>query len=294
MQLSDSYRKKTVLKLFLETVAAQPNATAARIKQNGVYQSVSWDTIARDARLTSLGLMALGIAPNDHVSILAGTRLEWIVADLGVLGAAAITVPIYQSNPAPDCAYILNHADAVAVVVEDEKQLAKIKAVRSELKALKHVIIIDGKGDGGEVISLAELQEKGRAYGDDNPGAYEKRSDALTPDMPLTIIYTSGTTGNPKGAVLTHSNMAYEAEALSAINVLTREDEQLLFLPMAHVFRQSDRGRLVPHRPRDGLRREPRQARAKHGRDPSHHMCSVPGVSERSRQSVAGGINRAA
>ncbi len=236
MQVPDTYRKKTVLKLFLEQVAAQPNATAARVKKNGAFQPVTWDEMAKEARLTTLGLMSLGIAAEERVCILGSTRLEWIICDLGVLGAAAVTVPIYHSNPASDCAYIVNHAEAVAIFVEDEKQLAKIRELRSEMPALKHIVIMEGRGDGSEVISLADLQARGKDYGEQNPGAYEKRNESLQPDTPLTIIYTSGTTGAPKGAVLSHSNMVYEADGMASIGVVERSAEQLLFLPMAHVF----------------------------------------------------------
>src|SRR4051812_38922728 len=112
--------KKTVLGMFHDTVARQPNATAARIKVQGVYQPTTWAEMAKQAREISLGLMSLGVQPEERVCILAGTRLEWVTSDLGVLGTAAVTVPIYQSNPAPDCAYIVENCGAVAIFVEDE------------------------------------------------------------------------------------------------------------------------------------------------------------------------------
>lgn len=234
--IADTYRKKNVLKLFLEQVATRPNATAARVKKDGVFAPVTWADMGRRARLISEGLLSLGVNANDKVCILAGTRLEWVECDLGVLGCAATTVPIYQSNPAPDCEYIVDNCGAVAIFVEDDKQLAKITAVRSKLPSLKLIITMDGKSEGSDIVSLADLMEKGRAYNAANPTGYEQRSAQLTPDSLLTIIYTSGTTGNPKGAALTHSNMVYEAEAMASVNVLHTDDDELLFLPMAHVF----------------------------------------------------------
>jgi long-chain acyl-CoA synthetase len=238
-KVPDTYRQKNVVTLFWEQVASQPNAVAARIKKGGVYQTVSWDEMGRAAKLNAHGLMALGIQPEDRVSILAGTRLEWVTADLGVLGAGAITVPIYQSNPAPDCAYIVNHAEAVAIFVEDAKQLAKIRDVQAQLKTLRHVIVMEGPKealDGLQVLTLDELQSQGAAYAEQNPGHYDKRTATLRPDSTLTIIYTSGTTGAPKGAMITHSNMVYESDTMNATNLVVREDEQLFFLPLAHIF----------------------------------------------------------
>ncbi|MCC6809935.1 MAG: long-chain fatty acid--CoA ligase [Deltaproteobacteria bacterium] len=231
----EPHKKKTMLKVFLEQVAAQPNGTAARIKQNGVYQGLTWDYLARRAKDVSLGLISLGVQPGERVCILGSTRIEWIIADLGVLGSAAITVPIYQSNPAPDCEYIVNNCGAVAIFVEDKKQLQKIKD--SKAPGLKHIIVWDAEGvTGGNIVSLQDLEQKGKDYGAQNAGAYEKRTEALTPETPLTIIYTSGTTGNPKGAVLSHANMVYEAQALHDTGIIGKDDDQLLFLPMAHVF----------------------------------------------------------
>jgi long-chain acyl-CoA synthetase len=229
----DAHRKKTILKVFLEQVASQPNGTAARIKKDGVYQGLTWDYLARRSKDVSLGLMALGVQPGDRICILGSTRIEWVICDLGVLGAACVTVPIYHSNPASDCEYIVENCGAVVIIVENDKQLAKVD--RSKLKALKHVISMDQTKDSS-VLTLSDLEKKGSEYGAQNSGAYEKRGEALTPDTPLTIIYTSGTTGAPKGAVLTHSNMVYEANALNDTGIIGRDDDQLLFLPMAHVF----------------------------------------------------------
>jgi long-chain acyl-CoA synthetase len=232
---TDLHRKKTMLKIFLEQVAAQPNGVAARIKQNGVFTGVTWDAMGRRSKDIALGLMALGVQGGDRVCILGSTRLEWVLCDLGVLGAAAITVPIYHSNPSADCEYILGNCGAVAIVVEDQKQLAKIVDAKSRLPALKHIVIIDGETNE-QVISLADLEQKGRDHGAQHLGAFEKRTEALTPDTPLTIIYTSGTTGAPKGAVLSHANLAYEAVAMSETGITSKDDDQLLFLPMAHIF----------------------------------------------------------
>lgn len=224
-----------MLHVFWDTAKRYANDTAVRSKIGGAYQAQTWRELGVIAREISLGLVSLGIQPKEHVSILAGTRMEWVAADLGILGAGAITVPIYQSNPAPDCAYIVQNAGSRAVFIDDDKQLAKIHAHRKEMPTLAHVIHMTASSAEG-YIGWEELREKGRAYDAANPRAYGERMATLTPQTPLTIIYTSGTTGAPKGAILSHGNMMFEANALNEMNIVSHEDDQLLFLPMAHVF----------------------------------------------------------
>ena len=225
----------SMLHVFWDTATRLAERTAVRSKKGGSYQPMTWKELGTAAREVSLGLVALGIAPGEHVSILGGTHVGWVEADLGILGAGAITVPIYQSNPAADCAYVIQNAGARAVFVDEDKQLAKINAHRKEMPTLAHVIHMNAPSSEG-VIGWDELRAKGRAYDLANPKVYAERMATLTPQTPLTIIYTSGTTGAPKGAILSHGNMMFEANSLNEMNIISSEDDQLLFLPMAHVF----------------------------------------------------------
>ena len=224
-----------MLHVFWDTVQRLGERTAVRSKLGGAYQPMTWKELGSIAREVSLGLVALGIAPGEHVSILGGTQVGWIEADLGILGAGAITVPIYQSNPAPDCAYVVQNAGSRAIFVDDDKQLAKINAHRSAMPSLAHVIHMTAASGEG-YIGWDELRAKGRDYDKAHPDTYAQRMATLTPQTPLTIIYTSGTTGAPKGAILSHGNMMYEAGTLDELKIISKDDDELLFLPMAHVF----------------------------------------------------------
>ncbi len=179
-------------------------------------------------------LIRLGVQPGERVSICAQTRIEWVVIDMAILHAGAVTVPIYQSNLPDECQYIVENSGAGVVFTEDEAQTKKFRLERSRLPNVKKVIQICGEVHerDGWAIPLSEFLETGEAH---DPELQERRK-SVTKDSILTLIYTSGTTGRPKGVVTTHDNMIYEAEAIAAANIVRTDDIQLLFLPMAHVF----------------------------------------------------------
>ncbi len=182
---------------------------------------VSYAQLAAAVREIAAGLERLGIEPGDRVAILAGTRPEWTLADLGILWAGATVVPIYHTSSPSECAYILGHAGVRAIFCEDEAQLAKLD--RSALPELEHAILLVGAAAGA--LTLAEL----RAGGTREHAAESRPQDVAT------IIYTSGTTGPPKGCVVTHASL------LATVDMYERELELgsgplivYLFLPLAH------------------------------------------------------------
>jgi long-chain acyl-CoA synthetase len=169
------------------------------------------------------------------VAILATTRLEWCLADIGSTLGGFVTVPIYPSNLPDQVEYILAHSRARAVFVEDESQYNKVAGVRARLPHLSSVVMMTGGVEGKEGAStLTALRERGKAHGSSNPGALEARAEEILPTDDLTIIYTSGTTGPPKGVVTRHSNYAFNVtSALEAVHV-PRGAMFLQFLPLAH------------------------------------------------------------
>jgi long-chain acyl-CoA synthetase len=169
------------------------------------------------------------------VAILATTRLEWCLSDIGATLGGFVTVPIYPSNLPDQVEYILAHSRARVVFAEDDSQYNKIAGVRSRLPHLSNVVMMTGVAEGKEGAStLAALRERGKAHGSSNPGLLEARTEEILPTDDLTIIYTSGTTGPPKGVVTRHSNYAFNvSSALEAVNV-PRGSMFLQFLPLAH------------------------------------------------------------
>ncbi|MBO8184368.1 AMP-dependent synthetase/ligase [Streptomyces spirodelae] len=243
-------RPPSVATLFLERVEATPDAEAYRypvIRPAGEsegpdeWRSYSWREASERVFSIAAGLMDLGVRPEERVAIASGTRIEWILSDLGILCAGAATTTVYPSTNAAETAYILADSDSRVLIAEDADQLAKVRAHRDELPHLAHVVLIDGDpgaedAEGDWVLSFAELERRGAAYREKHPDAITKTVESLRSDQLATLIYTSGTTGKPKGVRLPQDAWSYMARAVPQTGLLHRDDVQYLWLPLAHVF----------------------------------------------------------
>ncbi len=227
---------KSVYELFQNTVATRKDKVAAQVKAGGAWRDITWGELDKQARAVAAGLVKIGVQPKQMVSVMSNTCIEWIAADLGILGAGATTVPVYQSNTPEDVAYILNDAGSVAIIVEDDVQLKKMRNIKAEVPQIKKVIAFKGTVEGPDEISWEQFLKDGEAYLAEHEAEVKTRADTLTPDDVLTLIYTSGTTGKPKGAIITHDNMLYESDATQKIGIISPDDIEYFFLPMAHVF----------------------------------------------------------
>ena len=173
------------------------------------------------------------------------SRLEWSIADLAILTAGAVTVPIYPTLTSSQFRYILLDAGVRVVIVADDVQVAKVREVWHELSTLETLVIFDvGRSDSGDpaVLSLAEVSGRGheRLIKEDGRGRlYREQSAAVSPDRLATIIYTSGTTGEPKGVMLSHRNIVSNVLACSEVLRLSFEDMALSFLPLSHSFERT-------------------------------------------------------
>ena len=203
---------------------------ALRIIRDGVATEVSYSELASRAEAIARGLIALGVEPGDRVGILGATTPEWTQADLGVLAAGATVVPVYHTNSPQECAYVLEHSEARAVLVEDASQAAKIAAVRHELPALEQVIAFT-EADGA--MPMRELIAAGESTAAEAPA---RARAALEPDAPATIVYTSGTTGPPKGCLITHANVLAAMDMYEHELSLDGRMVIFMFLPLAHVL----------------------------------------------------------
>jgi long-chain acyl-CoA synthetase len=231
-----SNRASSVPRMFLDRIAATPTAEAFRYPENGGWTTVTWQQVGQRVELLAAGLISLGIKPEERVALASGTRYEWVVVDFAILAAGAATTTVYPTTHAEDVAFIVANSGSRIVVAEDQKQVDKLIAHRAELPAVQNVVVIDGDGDGDWVITLSDLEQRGKQLLTDSPSAVTDRIDAIRPDQLATLIYTSGTTGKPKGVRLTQDSWTYTAAAMDALGVLSDKDLNYLWLPLAHAF----------------------------------------------------------
>ena len=229
-------RAASVPRMFVDRVLATPGAEAFRYPDDGGWTSVTWRQVGDRVALIAAGLISLGINPEERVALASGTRYEWVVVDFAILAAGAATTTVYPTTHAEDVAFIVANSGSRIVVAEDQTQVDKLIAHRAELPAVDKVVVIDGIGDGDWVITLNELEERGKQLLAESPTAVTDRVDAIRPDQLATLIYTSGTTGKPKGVRLTQDSWTYTAAAMDSLGVLSEKDLNYVWLPLAHAF----------------------------------------------------------
>jgi len=229
MTISDELSGATTgLDVWRLRVRASAAEVGFRAPEGAGWRSVTWAEADQEACEVAAGLAALGVEVGDRVCLLSQTRYEWLLGDLGSLRAGAVPVPIYATNTAEQCAYIVQDCGAKVVLVEDAAQLEKLVSLRSQLGSLTRLVYFAGDAHlerpdergrtsvalapvlaeaGSLALSFEELRAQGRAALAERPTVLDERARALVPSMTFTIIYTSGTTGNPKGVVLSHANI---------------------------------------------------------------------------------------
>ncbi len=227
--------------LFVDRVGKTPGGEAFRYRKGDEWLSLSWAQTKDRVFQLAAGLVDVGVQPQQRVAIASTTRIEWILADLAVLCAAAATTSVYPSTAAPDVAYILGDSESVAMFAEDHEQARK--ALEVALPNLRTIVLFDGDGadlgvDGQDItiLTLDQLAARGKARLEAEPDVVDDRIAGCGPEDLATLIYTSGTTGRPKGVRLVHDNWTYEGKAVSALNILGPDDVQYLWLPLSHVL----------------------------------------------------------
>jgi long-chain acyl-CoA synthetase len=231
-------RPTTVLDLFDRAARLRGPYAALRSRDaRGRWHATTWDDYATAVRQVAAALYALGIAPLERVGILATNRREWHEADLGVLAAGCVSVPVYPTSAGQQVAYVLGHSGARLCFVDSEEQYAKIVEHRDELPDLQHVVMFDATTPttDGFLLSFASLRATGReALGRDRAAIDERRS-AVAPDDLATLVYTSGTTGPPKGTMITHANLMATMRSVTQVLSFDEHDRFLSFLPLSHI-----------------------------------------------------------
>ncbi len=227
----------TLIQIFTRAVQTHRKPAQFLRKVGPAWESISAERTLSDVQQLALGLVALGVDPGDRVGILSENRYEWPVCDLAALSIGAATVPIYPTLTADQCAYMLRDAGAKVLFVSSAEQLSKILGVLDRLPKLATTVVLDAVPlEGPQTLAWADLLQRGAAARRADGTLWAERVAAVRPDDLATIIYTSGTTGEPKGAMLTHSNISSNVAAGLQVMKLRPDDRCLSFLPLCHIF----------------------------------------------------------
>lgn len=243
---------QTLPSLLYHAAAEYRNPTAfSRWTEDG-WLSYSISEFRVAAEETALGLRACGLQPGDRVALYMESDVDFCLVDMGCLMAGLIDVPIYLTHAPETISYVLEHADAHAVIVSDRTKLRDIENVLNTCDSVHTVILIENDPTQGtielsdrvSVRSLREIRSIGRNKNQSDPLAVREMSDQLAPNDLATIIYTSGTTGRPKGVMLTHENITFNAlscaEGLTGYVPGAKGETLLSFLPLTHVFARTN------------------------------------------------------
>src|SRR5688572_25340252 len=207
--------------MFFDRARVNGASAAYLVRQGAAFTEVSWTAAAeRVERIAAGVLKGVALTPGACVTIMANTRLEWILADFALISLGFRTVPIYVSLLPPEIGYIHADTEAELLVVENKEMLDKVRAGRQGFKfydkeypptaiKLKKAIVIDPTGltPGDDWESLADVEARGSAALAETKGERDKRVAAIQRSDVATYTYTSGTTGPPKGVIQTHHNM---------------------------------------------------------------------------------------
>jgi len=237
MALEIPYR--SIPDMLLKRVAATPDQRAFGHPAPGDsgQEWLTWKQVGDRAKAIAAGLRGLGIGNQDRVAIMANTRLEWVLADLGIMCAGGAATTVYPTTDVEDTIFIVRDSESKVVIAEDASQVAKLAG--ADLPHVTHVVLIDGEADPSATptqLTLADLEAAGAKALAEDPTMIDKVAESVEPDHLATLIYTSGTTGRPKGVELLHRGWCWEGVAQGQLGVLRPDDMHFLWLPLSHSF----------------------------------------------------------
>jgi len=224
-------------KLFLDAVDNHPNSKAQMYRTTEGWKFISSHEMLRRVAGLSKALVELGIKSGDRVGLFAPNCPEWHIADFAVTGVGAVSVPIYFNESSDRFVYIMNDSGARIIITAGEPEARKTAEVRERMPKVEHLICVAPPGDlHGEILKYENLIA---TAGEADVAEYRRRSALVKSNQLATLIYTSGTTGEPKGVMLTHSNLSSNSIESLKHHVFEPEDVALEFLPLSHVYERT-------------------------------------------------------
>ncbi|MDT0202025.1 AMP-binding protein [Nocardioides sp. AE5] len=231
----------TALQRTVETYGDQPaysDKVGITSPDGTGWRTLTWRETREQALDLAAGLVELGVDPGDTVALMASSRIEHVLADLAAVHAGATPMSIYATLAPEQVAYVAGQSEPAVVVLEGADQLARWEAVLSSGNhGIKRVVVIDESAmpTGDLYLAWSDLVASGAAYRAAHGTEVEGRWQGISPSQPITILYTSGTTGNPKGVVLSHANVLFEAASSTVVAGTTEPGITISYLPFAHI-----------------------------------------------------------
>ncbi len=225
----------TLIELHDHTIKNHQHDELLNAKRGDTWQSVSTDEFAQGVRSTALGLYNLGIKRGDTIAYVGQSSPEWSIIDMAILNCGAIGVPIYTTQSVNQVEFILKNSEAKAIFIGSEELYTRLKYAIDAADVKIVIGFYEAVGDSPH--NLTSVQKEGEKVNTDNPDLYQQLRGDAKPDEIATIIYTSGTTGDPKGVMLTHSNLVSNVTGcLSMFEFYGKDDVALTYLPPSHIF----------------------------------------------------------
>ncbi len=232
------YNKNTIIDILRIGTKTYGDKTLLRKRTDSGWVDISWNQVNTEVEALASYLVNTGFKKGDIAAIYSANRPEWVVADFAVFSCAGVDATIYPTNSAPEAAYILDDTKSTVCFCEDKFQVDNVLAERKNLPGLQKIIVfndIDYSDD--MVIKYSKAVEEGKK--NLQKKEIDARVAALKPKDLLTLIYSSGTTGQPKGVMLSHSNVMYNSMSFARTQLITPEDMLISILPLAHAVERS-------------------------------------------------------
>jgi long-chain acyl-CoA synthetase len=231
----NNHKPETLVELLKFSVEERPDREALRFKQGKAWVGMEASRLLDRVRDVALGLYSQGIRKGSRIAILAESGPLWTISDYAMLANGAVTVPIYPTQPPHQVEYILRESEPELLFISTARQMRRIESALKKFPDLR-IIPFQAAEDGENVIPFNSLEEDGARLAAERPELFDLLTSDVHPSDLASIIYTSGTTGEPKGVMLSHSNITFNALASGAYLGIEPDGAMLSFLPLSHIF----------------------------------------------------------
>lgn len=231
----ENLKPQTIVELLKQAVSSRLTDDVIRFKADKEWTGMTGERLLERVRNLTLGLYGRGIRKGDRVAILAESGPQWSLSDYAVLSNGAVNVPIYPTQPPHQVEYILRDSEPKLLFISTSRQIKRIDDVLRKFPNLP-IIPFQSGVEGEQIISFETLEEEGARIAVEQPELFDLLSSDVHPSDLASIIYTSGTTGEPKGVLLTHSNIVFNSIAAGSFLEIEPDNVMLSFLPMSHIF----------------------------------------------------------